>query len=136
MKIGRTTTRDDRLGWSPDQAVAVVRGPSPDETATVALAMFDQLETAKLAIDAIEMAIVFWSRALDGLDPGAVPAHRLAKLDEDLSLLVGASPALARWTQALRDIVATAHDLDWVIQFLMQVHQIWQLTTAVRGRGA
>ena len=134
MKIGRTTTREERLAWQPAEAIALVRGPSPDDTATVALAMFDQLVAAHLSIDTIEMAIVFWSRALDGLKPAPVPSERLARLDHDLSLLTGASPVLASWTSALRGAVATAHDLDWVIRFLMQTHQTWKVTMAFTGR--
>ncbi len=133
MKIGRTTTREERLGWQPVAAVALVRGPSPDETPTVALAMFDQLVAAHLSIDTIEMALVFWSRALDGLPPGPAPPPRLARLDHDLSLLTGASPVLASWISALRSAVATAHDLDWVIRFLMQAHQTWKVTVSGRS---
>jgi hypothetical protein len=134
MRIGPTTTREERLDWEPGAAIAAVRGPQPDETATVALAMFDQLVAAQLSIDTVEASIVFWSRALDGLNPGAVPIERLRKLDFDLSLLTAASTVLASWSSALRGIVATAHDLDWAIRFLMQVHQAWKMTAAFRGR--
>jgi len=134
MQIGRTTTRAERLAWLPGEAIALVRGPSPDEAATVALAMIDQLEAAKLSVDAVEMSIVFWSRALDGLDPGPAPADRLAKLHDDLAVMAATSPALAAWNTALRATVTTAHDLDWVIQFLLRAHQTWKMTVALRGR--
>ncbi len=134
MEIGNSTTREERLGWNPDEAIALLRRPGPDERATVALAMFDQLEAAKLTMDAVEMNIMFWSRALDGCDPGPVPADRLARLDGDLAIDIGMSPVLGRWLTALRRIVTRAEDLDWVIQFLMQVRQTWVMTTTFRNR--
>jgi hypothetical protein len=133
MKIGAATTREERLTWPPDEALALVLGPSPDESATVALAMVDQLAAAAVPIDAVELSIVVWSRALDGLGPGAVPADRLARLDQDLLALIGTAPVLARWSLALRSTVATANHLDWAIRFLMQVHQTWTLTAVLRG---
>ena len=96
--------------------------------------MFDQLEAAKLTVDAVEMNIMFWSRALDGCAPGLVPPDRLARLDGDLAIEIRTSPVLGRWLGALRRGVARAEDLDWAIQFLLRVHQTWAMTTAVRDR--
>ncbi|HET7501002.1 MAG TPA: hypothetical protein VFK02_08370 [Kofleriaceae bacterium] len=135
LELGRTTTRDERLAWRPDEAIAAARRPGPDERATVALAMFDQLDSAGLPLDALELSIVYWSRALDGLAPGPVPADRLAQLDRELAIEAQTAPPLARWLAALRRDVATAHDLDWAIQFLLSVRQTWTLTTAARARG-
>ncbi|HEU4729901.1 MAG TPA: hypothetical protein VFT22_18520 [Kofleriaceae bacterium] len=135
LEIGGSTTRDERLAWSPEQAIAAARRPGPDERSTVALAMYDQLEAARLPLDALELAIVYWSRALDGLAPGPVPAPRLAQLDRELAVEAQTAPPLARWLAALRRDVATAHDLDWAIQFLLQVRQTWTLTAAARTRG-
>jgi hypothetical protein len=132
MRIDRTTTREERLAWNPKEAVALVRGTAPDEVSTVALAMFDQLDATKVPLDALEMAIVSWSRALDGLPPGPVPEPRLHKLDEELWLSAQTAPLLAPWLSALRSSVALAQDLDWAIRFLMQVHQSWRMTTAFR----
>src|SRR5690242_18346425 len=116
MKIGSSTTREERLAWDPQQAIAVARGPGPDESSTVALAMYDQLAAADVPIDALDMCIMFWSRALDGLQPGPVPEERLQRLDQDLAMEMRTAPVLARWLTALRGIVATAHDLDWIIR--------------------
>lgn len=138
MRIGRTTTREERLAWNPREAIALVRGTSPDEVSTVALAMFDQLDAARVPLDALEMAIVSWSRALDGLNPGPGPGPgpvlepRLHKLDQELWLSAQTAPLLAPWLSALRGGVAQAEDLDWAIRFLMQVHQRWRMTTAFR----
>jgi hypothetical protein len=78
--------------------------------------------------------VLFWSRALDGLDPGPVPTERLARLDRDLAIETRTCPILGAWLAALRSTIATAHDLDWVIQFLMKVRQTWIMTTTFRGR--
>jgi hypothetical protein len=134
LEIGRTTTRDERLTWSPDEAIAAARRPGPDERSTVALAMFDQLDAAGVPIDALELAIVTWSRALDGLDPGPVPADRLVPLDRALVIEAQTAPPLARWLAALRRNVVAAHDLDWAIQLLLQVRQTWSTTATVRAR--
>jgi hypothetical protein len=96
--------------------------------------MYDQLAAAGVAVEAVEMCIVFWSRALDGLAPGPVPAERLARLDRDLELEHGTSPVLSRWLTALRRRIATAHDLDWTIRFLMQVQQTWRMSLAFATR--
>lgn len=134
MKIGPSTTREERLAWDPAQAIAVARGPGPDESSTVATAMFDQLEAAGVPIDALDMSIMFWSRALDGLVPGPVPADRLARLDQDLALEMRTWPVLGRWLAALRGVAATAHDLDWIIRFCLQARQTWLLSQQLRRR--
>jgi hypothetical protein len=77
------------------------------------------------------MCIMFWSRALDGLDPGPVPLPRLERLDADLAFERKQSPVMAQWLDALRGRSTTAHDLDWNIQFLLQVRQTWILTKAL-----
>ena len=134
MEIGSSTTREERLGWNPDEAIARLLRPGPDERATVALAMFDQLEAAGIPMDALDMCVMFWSRALDGCNPGPVPPDRLARLDSDLAIEIRMTPILGRWLVALRRPVTRAEDLDWVIQFLMQVHQTWAMTVQFRGR--
>jgi len=132
MKIGTSTTREERLAWDPQQALAVARGPGPDESSTVAIAMYDQLAAADIPIDALDMCIMFWSRALDGLQPGPVPADRLQRLDQDLAMEMRTSPVLARWLTALRAFAVTAHDLDWIIRFCLQARQTWLLSRQLR----
>ena len=133
--FGDSTTRDERLQWAPDQAIRAIRTTAPDEIATVWTAMNDQLQAAGVPIAALEMAIMFWSHALDGLQPGqAVPAERLARLDRELAINHQGLPSLERWMAALRAHAAVAEDLDWIIQFLMQARQTWLLAGALRPR--
>lgn len=132
LAIGRSTTREERLAWDPEEAIATASA-RPDERSVIWTAMFDQLEAAGLPIDALDMCIMFWSRALDGLNPGPIPPDRLARLDQDLEMERETSPVLAGWLDALRRRAYTAHDLDAIIQFLLQVRQTWQLTSAMRG---
>ena len=132
--VGLSMTRDERMAWDPDDAIELARRPGRDESSTVATAMYDQLAAAGVTVEAVEMYIVFWSRALDGLVPGAVPAERLARLDSDLELEHGTSPVLASWLTALRRPIATAEDLDWTIRFLIQVQQTWRMSLAFQTR--
>ena len=115
------TTRDERLRWRPEQAMERLRASG--DSGSAALALCDQLGAAGVPLAALEMAIVVWSRALDGLDPGPVPADRLARLDKDLSLET--TPVVSAWMKALRAQTRSAHDLDLVIRFLMQARGIW-----------
>ncbi len=134
MQVGRTTTREERLRWVPGDAVELLRRPGVDETSTVAMAMVDQLQAAGVPVDALEMSVMFWSRALEDLKPGAVPPDRLARLDADLAIEMQSSPVLGGWLAALRRPVTTAHDLDFVIRFLMQARQTWVMTMHLRPR--
>jgi hypothetical protein len=134
ITVGSSTTRAERLAWDPDEAVELARRPEPDESSTVATAMYDQLVAAGVPVEAVEMCIVFFSRALDGLDPGPVPPDRLARLDSDLELEHRTSPRLSAWLTSLRHRIATAHDLDWTIRFLMQAQQTWRLSMAFGPR--
>lgn len=134
ITVGSSTTREERLVWDPDEAVELARRDRPDESSTVAIAMYDQLAAANVSVEAVEMVIVFVSRALDGLDPGPIPADRIARLDRDLELEHRTSPLLSRWLTALRRPIATAHDLDWTIRFLMQVQQTWRMSLAFGKR--
>jgi hypothetical protein len=133
MQIGATTTREQRLAWRPQDAIELLRRPGPDERSTVALAMAEQLGAAGVPFDALEMCLMFWSRALDGLPPGVVPPERLARLDSDLADECRDLPALGAWLAELRRHVITAHDLDYVIRFLMQVRQSWVVTAQPRS---
>jgi len=136
IEVGTSTTREQRLAWDPAQAVELAKRPDPDESSTVATAMYDQLAAAGVPVEAVEMCIVFWSRALDGLDPGPIPAARLAHLDSDLELERQTSPVLSRWLAALRADVTSAHDLDWTIRFLLQVQQTWRMSDILTRRGS
>lgn len=129
LEIGRATTREERLSWDPDEALVIAR--EKQERAVVANAMCDQLQAVGVPLESLEMCIMFWSRALDGLDPGPVPPRRLERLDSDLAFERKQSPVMAQWLDALRGRSTTAHDLDWNIQFLLQVRQTWVLTTAL-----
>lgn len=128
-----TTTREERLGWTPEQALEIARGA--DGSATAALAMYEQLERAGVALESLELCIVYWSRALDGLDPGPVPPERLDRLERDLQLELHGSPVLARWMAALRWTIDDAVDLDRVIQLLMLARTSWATTRWMRARG-
>ncbi|HEU5059808.1 MAG TPA: hypothetical protein VFU21_24925 [Kofleriaceae bacterium] len=132
--VSSTTSREERLRWHPDQALSRVRESGGSERATAALALCEQLAAAGVPLAALEMAIVVWSRALDGLDPGPVPADRMARLERDLSLET--SPVVAGWMDALRRGVAVAHDLDAAIRFLMQARGIWLATARMRAQAA
>lgn len=136
MDIGAITTRVERLGWNPGQAVARLRQPGPDETSTVALAMCEQLVAADVPIEALDLCLMFWSRALDGLSPGPVPPDRLARLDGELATEARWSLALQPWLAALRAPVTVAHDLDYVIRFLMRVRQLWATAVATAARAS
>jgi hypothetical protein len=134
LTIGDSTTREERLRWAPDEAIALVRTTAPTEIATVWTAMNDQLQAAGVPREALEMAVMYWSQALDGLDPGPVPPARLAQLDKMQAINHRGLPALERWMAALRAQVTRAEDLDWVIQFLMQARQAWLLVENLKGR--
>ena len=123
----RTTTRSERLAWSPEQALAA-------DPATCALALVEQLEAAGLPLESLEIVLGFWARALDGLDPGPVPEARLDRLESDLQLETPTSPVLARWMESLVGSVAEAGDLDRVIRLLMQAHTTWTTAARVRAR--
>ncbi len=132
----RTTTREERLGWSPEQALDVVRSSGGSESATAALALYEQLERAGVPLEALEMCVVFWSRALDGLSPGPVPAARLARLDADMEIEMQTSPVLAGWLAALRRNVREAGDLDRAIGLLMLARTSWATTQWMNAQGA
>lgn len=131
MTAGDVTTREERLAWSPEQALSLVDGSDGTEAGTAALAMVDQLVSARVPLDALELSLVYWSRALDGLSPGPVPPARLARLDDDLALERAGSPVLARWLDALRGRVGPTDDLEKTIRFLMKVRTTWVLVNVV-----
>ena len=131
---GETTTREERLAWTPEQAIERVRASGGSESATAALALSEQLDAAGVPLESLEACVVFWSRALDGLDPGPVPAGRLDRLDRDLALESATSPVLDRWMSALRRSVAVAHDLDRIIQLLMQARSTWTSIRWMKAR--
>jgi hypothetical protein len=130
-----TTTREERLSWSPDKALELVRASGGSESATAALAMFEQLDAAGVPLEALEMCIVLWSRALDGLAPGPVPAARLARLDADMAIEMQTEPVLAGWLAALRRDLREAGDLDRAIQLLMLARTTWTTTQWMTARG-
>ena len=127
------TTRDERLAWTAEYALSRVVESRGGEAATVALAMVEQLMAAGAPIDALELSIVYWSRALDGLSPGVIPQERLTRLDADLAIERAASPVLARWVDAMRSRVRRAEDLDAMIRLLMQARMTWLSLAAVGG---
>jgi hypothetical protein len=127
------TTRAERLGWRPEQAIAALRAGGSGR-AIAALAMCEQLSAAGDALADVEMAIVFFSRALDGLQPGPVPAERMARLEHDLGLET--SPVLTAWLASLRAPVRVAQDLDAAIQFLLQARGIWLSMRRIRDQAA
>ena len=81
-------------------------------------------------------ASCFWSRALDGLPPGPVPAARLARLDADMAIEMQTAPVLAGWLAALRRDVREAGDLDRAIQLLMLARTTWTTTQWMNARAA
>lgn len=135
MTVADTTTREERLAWSPEHALSLVDCSGGIEAGTAALAMVEQLVAAQVPIDALELSLVFWSRALDGLSPGPVPPARLARLDDDLAIERAGSSTLARWLDALRVRVRTTSDLDEAIRFLMKARSTWFVVDSVSYRG-
>lgn len=131
MSAMDASTRAERLSWRPEQALGQGRAGA---RAAAALAMCEQLAAAGVALADLEMAIVFFSRALDGLAPGPVPAERMARLEGDLAL--ESSPVLIAWLAALRAPVRVADDLDAAIQFLLQARGIWLAMRRVREQTA
>ena len=125
---GDTTTRAERLGWSPEIALNLVERSNGTEVGTAALAMVDQLVEAGVPFEALDLCIVYFSRALDGLSPGRIPPDRLQVLDADLAIERSASPRLADWLDALRSRLSNAEHLDAAIQFLMRARTTWQLS--------
>lgn len=124
---GDTTTRSERLGWSPEAALSLVERSNGSEVGTAALAMVEQLVEADVPLEALDLCIVYFSRALDGLSPGQIPPQRLEALDADLAIERSTSPRLAEWLDALRSRASSAEDLDSVIQFLMRARTTWLL---------
>ena len=90
------------------RALELVRASGGSESATAALAMFEQLEAAGVQLEALEMCIMLWSRALDGLGTGPVPAARLARLDADMAFEMQTAPVMGGWLAALRRDVREA----------------------------
>jgi hypothetical protein len=125
------TTRAQRLDWRPEDAVEALRSGQP---AVAALALCEQLGAVRAPLADVEMAIVLFSRALDGLEPGPVPPERMDRLDRDLAL--DPAPVLAGWLSALRVRVRVAHDLDAAIRFLLQARGIWLAMARVREQTA
>lgn len=125
----RFTTRTERLGWSAAEALSLLDQEPAAELSTVALAMAEQLQAAAVPLESLDLCIVYWSRALDGLMPGEIPQERLDRLDADLFIEAASSAALARWLDALRLRARTTEDLDRTIQLLMRSRAIWLLST-------
>ena len=129
---GPTTTREQRLAWTPEQAFTWMEAAGVDEIGTVAMAFAEQLEAAEVPPDALAQCVACWSHAQDGLSMDDIPAERLQKLDQDLESAAGSLPALSRWMAALRGPVYTAKDLDWVVQFLEQTRSTWTASRWVK----
>ena len=132
---GENLSRTELLAITPESLMVAVfasPGPSP-ETNTAGLVLAEQLRDANVPLQALELCIVVWSAALDGLDPGSlVPAERLAHLDRSLALQTLGFATLARWMAAMRQRVSSAETLDLAIQFLLRARTTWLLTDAMR----
>jgi hypothetical protein len=126
-----TTTRAERLAWTPEEALRRA-DDTPSELGTAALALVEQIEAAGLPIDALDLSIVDWSRALDDLLPGPLTIDVLAKLDADLELERSAAPMMARWSAALRARLVTTQDLERAIAFLAQARSTFAALLAMR----
>ena len=126
-------SRDELLGQPAAAWMADVWSPDTDPPgATAALAMSIQLRAAGIARDALELVIVAWSTALDGLAPSApLPSDRAQALDRALAIQTHGLSALAAWTAPLRARCRAAEDLDHVIRFLMRALTTWRLTEAI-----
>jgi hypothetical protein len=133
---GENLSRTELLAITPESlmvAVFATPGPSP-EIGTAGLVLAEQLRAANVPLEALELCIVFWSAALDGLAPGSqVPADRLAHLDRSLAIQTHGFPVLARWMAALRQRVSSAETLDLAIQFLLRARTTWVVTDAMRA---
>ena len=134
---GENLSRTELLAITPESLMVAVfasPGPSP-EIGTAGLVLAEQLRCANVPLPALELCIVVWSAALDGLDPGTqVPADRLANLDRSLAIQTRGLPALERWMSALRQRVSSAETLDLAIQFLLRGRSTWVLTDTMRAR--
>ncbi|HEX7835879.1 MAG TPA: hypothetical protein VF469_00370 [Kofleriaceae bacterium] len=126
-------SRDELLGRSAASWMGDVWSSDTDPPgATAALAMAMQLRAASVPRDALELVVVAWSSALDGLAPGAsLPSDRAHALDRALAIQTRDLPALAAWTAPLRARCRVAEDLDHVIQFLLRTLTTWRLTEAI-----
>lgn len=126
-------SRDELLGrpatfWMGDIWSSDTEPPG----STAAFAMSTQLRAAGVSRDALELVIVAWSNALDGLAPNApLSLGRALALDRALALQTRDLPALAAWTDPLRARCHVAEDLDHVIQFLLRALSTWRLTDAI-----
>jgi hypothetical protein len=136
---GETISRAQLLAIAPPSMMDAVFAPPdpPSDVGTAMLAFVEQLRAAKVPLEALELCIVAWSAALDGLAPGTqVPADRLAHLDASLDLQMRGFDALAKWIGALRQRVSSAETLDLAIQFLLRARTTWTLGDALRARQA
>ncbi len=133
---GENLSRTELLAITPESLMVAVfasPGPSP-EIGTAGLVLAEQLRAANVPLAALELCIVVWSAALDGLAPGSqVPSDRLAHLDRSLALQTHGFATLARWMAAMRQRVSSAETLDLAIQFLLRARTIWALTDAMRA---
>ena len=126
-------SRDELLGrpasaWMGDVWSSDTEPPG----ATAALALSMQLRAAGISRDALELVVVAWSSALEGLAPAAaLPGDRAQALDRALAIQTRGLPALAAWTEPLRARCRVAEDLDLVIQFLLRALTTWRLTEAI-----
>jgi len=133
MQGTEPTTREQRLAWTPDEAIQRLQRPGPDETSTVALAMAEQLEAAHVPIDALDACLVIWSRALGDRSPQRASRIALEQLRQDLQLQTSAAPVLRAWLAALSRPITTVQDLDYVFRFLTKVRELQALTSRSPG---
>jgi hypothetical protein len=131
-----TLTHDDLLAITPGSVLDGIfaAGASAIPRSTAELALVEQLRAGAVPRDALELTIVGWSGALDGLAPGPMPAERLARLDRTTAIQSAGIPALAAWLAALRPRIARAEDLDRALQFLLAARQLWLLGDALPRR--
>jgi hypothetical protein len=131
------TARSDLLTLDPEPLMDLVfspRGPSSDLD-RVGIALVEQLRAAYVPIEALELCMVAFSYALEGLPPVCrVPADRLAHLDRALDQESFAYDTLARWMSALRSRISTVANLDVAIQLLFRARTTWALTEGLGPR--
>lgn len=135
-KLHESMTRAQALTLAPSTVMDAVfsrQQPSP-EIWTASIACVEQLRAANLPIEALDVAIVAWSAALDGLEPGQVVSHeRRSRCAVMLANAPGVA-AMAPWLNELGSRAVASDDFDLAIRFLRGVRQTWLLIESQRQR--
>jgi hypothetical protein len=129
-----TMTRAQALRLAPATVMDAIfdrKQPSP-QLGTASIACVEQLRAATVPVEGLDVAIVAWSSALDGLEPGEVVSHERRSRCATMLANAPGLAAMATWLEELGSRAVVSDDFDLAIRFLIRVRQTWLLTEALR----